>query len=127
MGSTSTGGVFIFELLSGFPPFTDSDRRTLFNKILLNEPGINGLEVTKECKDLLWKLLEKNVEKRIPPEQIPLHPWFSSISFKDLEELKIKPPFMPRVTEDESSKQVKTGFTWKTNKRHSITEIKEGN
>jgi len=93
-------GILLFELLNGFPPFTDKDKAVLFQKILLNEPDIDELKVSKECKDFLGKLLLKDLEKRIKPELIPAHPWLKKLNFKDIEDLKVTSLFIPTVVSE---------------------------
>ena len=52
--------------------------------------------------DLVYRLLEKDNKKRLGAngaEEILSHPVFKSISIKDLENMKIKPPFKPSIAE----------------------------
>jgi hypothetical protein len=46
---------------------------------------------------LLRQLLDKNVRKRINPDKIPSHPFFKKLNFNDVAEMKIEPPFKPKV------------------------------
>lgn len=50
-----------------------------------------------EAVSLLKALLEKNPKKRIDPKKIPEHPFFSKLDFSEVEFLKVKPPFKPKI------------------------------
>ena len=74
-------GVIIFVLLAGKHPFdADSDRK-LFNKILSCDydfvPENIWENISKECIELIRKLLEPKIEERYTPEQALNHSWFS--------------------------------------------------
>ncbi len=94
-------GVIIYELLYGFPPFVDNSKTTLFRKIKESEPNYEATRVSKEAKNLMQQLLKKDLKKRIPPEEIPNHPWFKVINFDDVRDLLVKPPFVPKTKDDD--------------------------
>lgn len=50
-----------------------------------------------EASDLLKKLLNKNLSKRIKPQDIPAHPFFSGIDFIAINNLEIKAPITPKI------------------------------
>ena len=95
-------GILLFELLNGYPPFTDKNKAVLFEKICFNEPNIVGLEVSRDCKDLITKLLYKEVDKRITPDRIASHPWFMNINFNELEKGTVTAPFIPKPSFEEN-------------------------
>jgi len=92
-------GVLLYEMLFGKPSFYDNNRTTLFKKIIFEEPNYTtNRSVSNEAVNLIRQLLDKNIKKRINPEKIPSHPFFSKkINFDDIASLKIKPPFKPKV------------------------------
>lgn len=57
-------GVFLYEMLFGIPPFYDHDREILFDNILKQELQFPHKNISENCKDLLFKLLEKNPDIR---------------------------------------------------------------
>jgi len=89
-------GVMIYEMLTGIPPYYDNDREVLFFNIV-NQDLEMPWNVTKECKDLLKKLLHKNPSKRLGAvkgaSEIKNHPWFRSVNWKDVFDWKVEPPF----------------------------------
>jgi len=104
-------GIIIFEMLNGFPPFAHKDRNTLYQKILKVDPEFSDeIEISDECKDLVLQLLKKNVKMRINPNEIPKHPWFKSINFKEMSRLKIKSPFIPKVKSESDTSNFDPDF-----------------
>lgn len=65
-------GVTIFSILTGCFPFRSSDLRCGNEVLRIPE------NLSLECRDLLKKMLEENVNKRISMKQVLNHPWFSS-------------------------------------------------
>ena len=69
----------------------------MFKKIVYTEPTFKGAYPSHEAIDLIRNLLKKDPEKRIKPENILKHPWFKNIDFNDVLNLKVIPPFKPKV------------------------------
>lgn len=71
-------GILLYALLSGNAPFTGSEDSSIIEKIL--KQPIN-LETSawegrsKEVKQLLRKMLEKNFEKRVTVSEVLADPW----------------------------------------------------
>jgi serine/threonine protein kinase len=84
-------GILLFNLINGYMPFEGDTKEELvydiINKDIDNE--INELNIGKECKDLLFKLLNKNPHYRIKAEEALKHEFFKKgIKIKDLMKLK---------------------------------------
>ena len=100
-------GVLIYELLVGFNPFLQhEDSKTLCeiktNFVKKDLILVNGLQsASKDCLDILEKLLEGDPEKRLGSKggakEVMEHPWYKSIDFDGLAEDSINPPFTPEV------------------------------
>ena len=74
-------GVTIFFLMTGFHPFDSHDQQELLKKIVRQEPDWDAEEwkgASKECKDLVKKLLTKDKEKRIEIEDVLEHEWITA-------------------------------------------------
>ncbi|KAH8094051.1 serine/threonine kinase [Aureococcus anophagefferens] len=75
-------GVIAYNLLHGLPPFNpynDMDQGALFDDIRRNNWKFDPVtfdHVSDEAKDLIAKLMTKDVESRLTAEQALLHPWF---------------------------------------------------
>lgn len=89
-------GVLIYEMLTGIPPYYDNDWEVLFFNIV-NQDLEFPSHISKDCKDLLKKLLHKNPAKRMGSEkgasEIKNHAWFKNINWKDVFHKKIDPPY----------------------------------
>jgi len=91
-------GVIIYEMIYGAPPFMDSNKTNLFKKICYSEPSYTCKNViSEEAQNLIKCLLNKDKKKRINPSDIPSHPWFKGINFQDIKNLKVVPPFKPKI------------------------------
>ena len=72
-------GVVLYVMLFGEYPFDDENNTTLWRYIREAKYYIKG-NTAIEAKDLLNKMLQPNIYKRITIEQIIEHPWFNKIS-----------------------------------------------
>ena len=71
-------GILLYALLSGNAPFTGASDSLIIEKILkqpinLETAGWEGR--SKEVKQLLRKMLEKNFEKRVTVSEVLADPW----------------------------------------------------
>lgn len=79
--------------MCGRLPFYNRDHDVLFTLIIMEEVKFPK-NISTEAKDLLAGLLVKNPAQRLgggpdDVKQIMVHPFFSSINWKDLEEKKV--------------------------------------
>ena len=73
-------GVIMYILLTGKVPFPGDTEEEIFEKIKkcqynFNDPKFNN--VSENCKDLIRKLLEPNINKRIKASEALRHPFFT--------------------------------------------------
>lgn len=79
--------------LCGFPPFYDDNNEELFDTIKKGEfdfPEPYWDDISDSAKDLIKKLLEVDINKRLDADGIMKHPWI------DAEQSKVE---LPQVTE----------------------------
>ncbi|KAI0251441.1 kinase-like domain-containing protein [Lactifluus subvellereus] len=69
-------GVILFALLAGRLPFDDEDLHTLLEKVKIGSYDMPQ-SIDKRAQDLITRMLEKDVCKRITVEQILAHPFFT--------------------------------------------------
>ena len=85
-------GVMMYILLSGYPPFNGETEEEVFERICKDKVDLNIPElkhVSKYCKDLISKLLEKDPKKRIKASEALEHDFFKhGISIKEVLEGK---------------------------------------
>ncbi|KAF9160102.1 hypothetical protein DFQ26_005874 [Actinomortierella ambigua] len=96
-------GVVMFELLFGKRPFRGKSNDLLTNSILRDPlplpDNVNDM-VSSDCLDVLFKLCERDVSKRLgcTPDGIngfKKHPWFKGIDWERLVTKEATPPFEP--------------------------------
>ncbi|KAJ7998979.1 hypothetical protein DPEC_G00210610 [Dallia pectoralis] len=90
-------GVLLYEMLIGQSPFQGDDEDELFESIRMDVPHYPRW-ITKEAKDLLEKLFEREPTRRIGVVgNIRLHPFFKTLNWTALEKREVDPPFKPKV------------------------------
>uniref|UniRef100_A0A8C0T441 protein kinase C n=2 Tax=Canis lupus familiaris TaxID=9615 RepID=A0A8C0T441_CANLF len=90
-------GVLLYEMLIGQSPFHGDDEDELFESIRVDTPHYPRW-ITKESKDILEKLLERDTTKRLGVTgNIKIHPFFKTINWTLLEKRAVEPPFKPKV------------------------------
>ncbi|XP_061113065.1 protein kinase C delta type-like isoform X2 [Conger conger] len=90
-------GVLLYEMLIGQSPFHGDDEDELFESIRMDTPHYPRW-ITKECKDLLEKLFERDPTRRLGViGNIRTHSFFKTINWTALEKREVDPPFKPKV------------------------------
>ena len=78
-------GIIMYILLTGYPPFTGKDNKTIMQKIMRGEYKTEPLQKKcNACKDLLKKLLEKDINARIRADAALNHKWFDIYKSKEI-------------------------------------------
>jgi MAP/microtubule affinity-regulating kinase len=73
-----SSGIVLYTMLSGMVPFKANNLNDLQNNIITgNFKDIHG--ISKDCNDLLHKLLQINPKKRISIDEALNHPWITNI------------------------------------------------
>ncbi|XP_077181868.1 protein kinase C delta type [Paroedura picta] len=90
-------GVLLYEMLIGQSPFHGDDEDELFESIRVDTPHYPRW-ITKESKDILEKLFERDPTKRLGVTgNIRDHSFFKTINWTFLERREVDPPFKPKV------------------------------
>ena len=77
-----SAGVVLYSLLKGKMPFKAQNLKDLYKKILsFDKQYIEG--VSKNANDLIYKLMEKNPNKRFNIDDALNHPWFNEDNFDE--------------------------------------------
>ncbi len=89
-------GAFIFEMLTGSPPYFVSDRERLFENIQTGKLVVPSY-LSAEAKDLLVKLLTRDPKKRLgagkeDAEEVKRHVWFKDMDWGLAMNRGLKPP-----------------------------------
>lgn len=92
-------GALTYEMLTGLPPYYDSNRDKLFVNIeigVLRYPGY----LDRVASNLIKALLIRCPQDRLGGGQgggvdVKAHPFWANVNWKDLEQRKVEPPFCP--------------------------------
>ena len=96
-------GWILYEMASGYPPFKSNNTRNLmkiYQNIINTKVKYPSKRFSEPLKDLIKKLLEKDPKKRLGSkgtQEIMDHEYFSDINWNDVENMKLKPPYVPRI------------------------------
>ncbi len=98
-------GTIMYEMLTGLAPFLAEDQDTMFKNIQKQKLPKPKTEVplSKDCLDLLDKLLHKDPTKRLGNNgslEILNHPFFKGLDLQSLKQQILDAPFKPFVTDD---------------------------
>jgi calcium-dependent protein kinase len=80
-------GVILYMTLVGVAPFDGQTDEDIMHKIEIgkyNKNDIRFVEHSEEAKDLVYKLLEKNINKRLSAKEALNHPWFEKYGGRNL-------------------------------------------
>ena len=87
-----SAGVIFYTLVCRQLPFQSQDRKTTFNLIKEKNPDMDNFSFrrySKDTKDIIVKMLIKNPERRITPQQALKHKYFIKNGFTKLETNKL--------------------------------------
>ncbi|XP_060056658.1 serine/threonine-protein kinase Sgk3 isoform X3 [Erinaceus europaeus] len=110
-------GAVLYEMLYGLPPFYCRDVAEMYDNILHKPLSLRpGVSLT--AWSILEELLEKNRQNRLGAKEdfleIQNHPFFESLSWSDLVQKKIPPPFNPNVAGPDDIRNFDAAFTEET-------------
>ena len=92
-------GTLLYEMLTGLPPFYDSNLHIMYEKIVRSKLHIPSY-LTPSCQSLLQGLLERDPKKRLgyahDGADLRSHPWFSNINWDAMMLKQISVPFKPK-------------------------------
>jgi len=108
-------GVLLYEMLIGQSPFNGCDEDELFWSIC-NEQAYFPRFLSKEAKQILLLLLEKNPAKRLGVSEsvhgdVRTQPFFKPIDFNRLERRQVIPPYKPKLKNPMDVSYFDTAFT----------------
>ncbi|KND02050.1 AGC/PKC protein kinase [Spizellomyces punctatus DAOM BR117] len=108
-------GVLIYEMLLGQSPFRGEDEEEIFEAILEDEI-LYPVNMAKDAVSLLQKLLTKDPSKRLgggrgDAEDIKRHPFFKGVDWDAMLQLKLPPPYYPKISSPEDVSNFDEEFT----------------
>lgn len=94
-------GAFLYEMLTGLPPFYHTNRQENFSRILNGELQIPSY-LSRSAGYLLRSLLQKDSTLRMGTlrgtEEVKTHSWLSQVNWDKVYSKEMDPPFRPNTT-----------------------------
>lgn len=109
-------GTLLFEMLTGLPPFYNSNLHRMYEKIIQGRLTFPNY-ISPNTKDFICKLLVRNPMNRLGSgkngvQEIKDHIFFDGLDWERLEEKRVDPPFKPTVADgDMTTSNVDDEFT----------------
>lgn len=88
-------GILMFEMITKYTPFANSNKNKLYEDILKSEPEYPE-SMDKDAKDLISLLLTKNPKNRPDFNEISSHPFFKSLDWTKVYNREYTPKFIPK-------------------------------
>ncbi len=89
-------------MLTGLPPFYNSNLHTMYEKIVRAKVQYPSY-LSADARSIIQALLERNPKQRLgyneDGAEIRRHPFFASIDWEKLKKREIQAPFVPTITE----------------------------
>ncbi|KAF8270816.1 hypothetical protein EI94DRAFT_1797758 [Lactarius quietus] len=108
-------GVLTYEMLLGQSPFRGDDEDEIFDAILEDEP-LYPITMPRDAVSILQKLLTRDPARRLgsgkgDAEEIKRHPFFKDVSFDDIFNKRIPPPYFPTINGSADTSNFDEEFT----------------
>jgi len=103
-------GILGYEMAMQCTPFFDKNQSRLLEKIINESPAFPD-EINGDFRDLLNRLLAKDPKKRAKFPDIMNHAFFRGIDWDLVYHCKLKPPFVPKITDPAVPQNFDTQFT----------------
>jgi len=98
-------GILMYELLNGIPPFAkvrnegDKPKNNVYSEILKGMKGVYfPPHMTSASVELIRQLCRLNPAQRPSLAITRKYMWFASMDWQALEERRLSPPFLPKIT-----------------------------
>ena len=110
-------GILIHDMLTGAPPYTGNNRKIITERVLKGKLQLKNY-LTPNAKDILKKLLNRQVEKRLgfgdkDATSVKEHRFFSGVQWADVLGRKTQPPFLPLLQSPDDVSNFDDEFTSK--------------
>ena len=104
-------GVLFYEILVGCSPFSEIKQAKKLDINLYFKHIQQNKRISKICFDFIERLLEVDPMKRLGGKTIKQHPYFKDINWNDYINLRVRPPFIPKLTSEEDVRYFDKYFT----------------
>ena len=102
----------MYEMICGYPPFYNKNREKLFS--LIKNPVVSyPSDISDESIDFFKKIFVANPKKRLGAngaKEVKSHHFFNDINWNDIINMKVVPPFMPRISRPDETRYIHSEF-----------------
>jgi len=110
-------GILIHDMLTGAPPYTGNNRKIITERVLKGKLQLKNY-LTPNAKDILKKLLNRQVEKRLgfgesDANALKEHRFFSGVMWEEVLSRTTQPPFLPHLSSPDDVSNFDDEFTSK--------------
>jgi serine/threonine protein kinase len=91
-----TLGVLMYEMLVGHAPFHGNTPYNLYQNIMTEDVEFPS-HIASDARSLISSLLIKDPQLRATETQIRAHPYFAGVVWENVEKLKMKPTYKPKI------------------------------
>lgn len=108
-------GVLLYQMLLCQSPFSGDDEDEVFNAILTDEP-LYPIDMAGDIVQIFQGLLAKDPEHRLGAGtrdalEVMEEPFFHNINFDDILNLRVEPPYIPKIKSEEDTSYFEQEFT----------------
>jgi len=110
-------GILIHDMLTGSPPFTGNNRKTITERVLRGKLQLKNY-LTPNAKDIIKRLLNRSVEKRLGSGErdgiaVREHRFFTGVKWDEVLDRRVAPPFLPQLKGEDDVSNFDDEFTSK--------------
>lgn len=107
-------GCVVFDMMTGNPPFTGKLHQIILDRIVRSKVRF-PIYLSRDARDLLGKLLQKNPAKRLPVDdewdKFKDHRFFRKVDWASVENQLAAPPVVPVITDPSLAENFSLDFT----------------
>ena len=109
-------GALLYDMVTGAPPFVGANRKKTMERIMKGQLRFPPF-LTAEVKDLLRKLLCRNIQKRYGSAEkngatgVKAHSWFFKVKWEAVKRRECEPPWVPEVGDELDTQNFDARFT----------------
>jgi len=102
-------GIFVYEMLTGLPPFFHDDREIMLHNIRTGQVNFPST-ISDLAKDFISKLLILDPDQRLGRD-LRQHPWLADVDFQLLQQRELMAPIVPTIGSPSDAQNFDSQFT----------------
>ena len=98
-------GTMLYEMWAGKPPYQQKNKMQLLAMIATKKVDFGPIaKASSDFFNLIRRLLQHNPNRRLggsdeDAEELKRHPFFASVNWEDVRQMKVEPPFKPKLND----------------------------